>query len=175
MSGLSRSGRSKKIRCRYGSGSGSTSLFCRSASGIVDVISVMLTNIPSLTGTMSSPQRPDCVCRCSVHTRHTGLWCGTLDKTPAAINPALVSQNARMVSKCYRRCQHAASKPHSVSLHLMLDHGNIDWLWLKLQYINFVFPPPFAVCTSCPVNCFVASSLVFTNFLMSRSSLFPKS
>ena len=106
-----------------------------------------LTHIVSLTGTMSSPQRPDCACRCWGHTRHTGLWCGTLDKTPAAINPALVTHCAWNV-KYYRRCQHAASEPHSVSLHLMLNHRDLNWLWLKIQnmkmdyYFQCVYPPP---------------------------------
>lgn len=30
----------------------------------------------------------------------------------------------------YSRCQHTASKPHSVSLHMMSDHLDIDWFWL---------------------------------------------
>ena len=81
-----------------------------------------------LTGTMSSLQRPDCACRCQVHTRHTGLWCGTLDKTPAAIIQALVTHSTHETLKV---TVDASMLPPNHTAYLCI------WCWITETSIGF--------------------------------------
>ena len=137
----------------------------------------------SLT-TMSWPRTQGCAYRWRARTRRIVLWCGRLGRTQAETRHhrqynlimELSSDLIRMRILTHRGGEHTAAEPDGVSLHLMLDHLNLDGLRLqrKTLFRSILFIDIQTI-TSCPVNCFVASSLVFTNLLMSLSSLFPKS
>lgn len=151
-------------------------------------LSITMTKIlpqSSLT-TMSWPRTPGCAYRWRARTRRIVLWCGRLGRTQAetrhhrqySLITELLSDLIRMMILTHRGGEHTAAEPDGVSLHLMLDHLDLDRLRLQRKTLLetfYLLISKLSLITSCPVNCFVASSLVFTNLLMSLSSLFPKS
>ena len=138
---------------------------------------------------MSWPRTRGCAYRWRARTRRIVLWCGRLGRTQAEtrhhrqynlimeLSSDLICMRIslfRDFDSPWRRAYCRRTRPRISAS----DVGSPEPQWASAaeeKIIRNILFIDIQTITSCPVNCFVASSLVFTNLLMSLSSLFPKS
>ena len=93
---------------------------------------------------MSWPRTQGCAYRWRARTRRIVLWCGRLGRTQAETrhprqynlimelsSDLICMRNHYLEILTHRGGEHTAAEPDGVSLHLMLDHLDLNWLGLK--------------------------------------------
>lgn len=137
---------------------------------------------------MSLYQIQDCIDKCLAHILHMQLSYDTLHRIQAERNSKMLSKIKigsieKQQHETHCRCKHTASKPDRVSLHMMRNDLNVDWLWLKMMIFFKVKSVFNNQCISYdrltfirpPLSCSLILRRASTARLISRCKRFPKS